>query len=67
LLRQNFHFGTDGALRTITSVNATGTFDGDSMSGTATQEVRGPNDEIVQPAQTVNFTGARMHAASPAP
>ena len=58
----NYHFGADGKLTTVTIVKAKGTFKNDSMTGTASQSVAGPTGSVLQPAQSVSFTGKRMTA-----
>jgi hypothetical protein len=62
---RNFHFGPDGKLATITTVTATGTFGGDTMTGTATESVADASGASMGPAQTMSFTGERMQATAP--
>ena len=61
----NYHFGSDGKLSSVTTVKARGTFNGDSMTGTASQSVAGPTGSAISPAQTVSFSGKRVAAEAP--
>jgi hypothetical protein len=62
---ENFHFGTDGKLSSVTTVKAKGTFQGDTLTGTASQSVAGPTGAPVGTAQVAPFTGKRMKAEAP--
>jgi len=62
---QNFHFGSDGKLSSTTTVNAKGTFTGDTLTGTASQSVTDATGVSMGPAQTAPFTGRRMTAMAP--
>ena len=62
---QNFHFAADGKLASITTVNATGTFDGDTMTGTATESAVDASGAPIGVPRTAAFTGQRMKATAP--
>jgi hypothetical protein len=62
---RNFHFGADGTLSHATSVDAQGTFQGDTLTGTATESVADATGAAMGPATTVSFTGQRMIATAP--
>ncbi len=63
---RNFHFGPDGKLSHTTTVNATGTFQGDTMTGTATEFVTDAHPGAgMGVARTSTFTGQRMSVAAP--
>ncbi|MBI2300167.1 MAG: hypothetical protein HYU66_14690 [Armatimonadetes bacterium] len=62
---QNFHFDTAGALSSITTVNAAGTFQADTIQGNATQSVAGPQGQVLVAPQTATFTGTRFAIVAP--
>jgi hypothetical protein len=62
---RNFHFDPDGKLASITTVNAEGTFDGDTLTGTASQSVVDASGGVIMEPQSAPFTGTRMVATAP--
>jgi hypothetical protein len=62
----NFHFGPDGTLAHTTTVNAVGTFEGDTMTGTATEYVTDAHPGAgAGVARKSTFTGQRMTVTAP--
>jgi len=62
----NFHFGNDGTLSHTTTVNAVGTFQGDTMTGTATEYVTDAHPGAgAGVARRSTFTGQRMTVTAP--
>ena len=58
----NFHFDGSGALANIVDVEATGTFDGDQLSGTAVLRRVDPQGDPIGEPQETRFAGVRMSA-----
>ena len=65
LVYQNFHFGPDGKLSRITTVNAKGTFSGDTLTGTASESVTDATGASTGLAKTAPSRAKRMQAAAP--
>jgi hypothetical protein len=58
----NFHFDGSGSLSSTVDAEASGTFDGDQLSGTATLRRVDPQGEPMGEPQESPFTGVRMTA-----